>query len=144
MVKKAKKQAAVKHVLLAVAIALISVFFFVYAIQSYDLIHDPDLQESIALLFPWLELFAGVFLLLGLWTKAALIGTGAMACGFIIFVGQGITRKLPLVDCGCFGDLAHFPISVTFAIDWAILVCSILLYIKADQTKKMSLDKKLD
>ena len=34
---------------------------FVYAIQSYDLIHDPDLQESIALLFPWLELFAGVF-----------------------------------------------------------------------------------
>lgn len=117
---------------------------FIFAIQSYDIVPFPELEELIALVFPWIELFVGVFLLLGLWTKLSLIGTAAMACGFIFFVGQGMFRRLSLIDCGCFGDLAHFPIWVTFILDWVILLVSAFLIIKLDQVKLFSLDQKID
>lgn len=117
---------------------------FIYSLQSYEIIPNPDIEEAIALIFPWIELFLGIFLLLGLWTKLAVIGLGAIASGFIFFVGQGIIRGLSLSDCGCFGDLVHFPIWVTFLIDWVILGIAIVLYIWVDKTKSLSLDHKLD
>lgn len=113
---------------------------FIYALQSYEVIPTSDLEFLIATAFPWMELLVGVFLLLGLWTKISLKGTGLMACGFIMIVGQGLVRRLPLVDCGCFGDLMHFPIWVTFTIDWVILGLSILLFCNINKTKMLSLD----
>jgi len=117
---------------------------FIYALQSYELINNDFLLELIASTFPWLELLVGVFLLLGLWTDLCLLATGAMTCGFIGFVGQGILRKLPLIDCGCFGDLFHMPLWATFTLDWVILLFSVLLYVKLAKTKVLSLDSLLD
>ena len=117
---------------------------FIYALQSYELIYDVELQEAIAIVMPWMELFVGIFLVLGLWTKYALTAVIFMSCGFIFFVGQAMARNLPLTDCGCFGDLAHFPIWVTFLIDWGMLIFSGMLYWKIDLAKTWSLDQVFD
>ena len=116
---------------------------FVYALQSYQIIPFPELQIMIAHVFPWAELIIGVFLLLGLWTRIMLAATGLMACGFIFFVGQGIIRQLPLIDCGCFGDILHLPLWGTLVLDWVILLGSIWLYKNCGRTTALSLDHAL-
>lgn len=117
---------------------------FLYAIQSYEVIPVQALAEMIAIIFPWGELFVGVFLVVGLWTRWALIGSGAMACGFIAIVGQGMIRHLPLVDCGCFGDLFHLPLWGTFVLDWLILTVSCGLLRNLSRARALSLDSWLD
>jgi uncharacterized membrane protein YphA (DoxX/SURF4 family) len=117
---------------------------FIYTIQSYEVIYHFDLIELMALILPWGELFIGVFLLLGLWTKLALFGSGLLAGGFIILVGQAITRGLTSLDCGCLGDVFHWSLRVSFALEWTILMLSILLYLKIKETNQFSLDHKLD
>lgn len=117
---------------------------FIYTIQSYEVMYHFDLIELIALILPWTELFIGVFLFCGLWTRFALFGSGLLAGGFIILVGQAITRNLTLWDCGCLGDLFHWPLRVSFALEWTILVLSILLYLKIKEANQFSLDHKFD
>ncbi|MBF0533186.1 MAG: DoxX family membrane protein [Candidatus Omnitrophica bacterium] len=90
---------------------------FIYAIQGFEALHSPGLERLTAEVMPWIEFFVGLFLLLGLWTRIALIGVMAMGFTFALIVGQGIWRGLPLINCGCFGDLIHFPIFATFTID---------------------------
>ena len=72
---------------------------FLYVIQSYKVLPD-ILEEPAAHFFPWLELFFGLFVLLGLWLKSALIGVGVLLTTFIIVVGQAIGRQLPITECG--------------------------------------------
>ncbi len=117
---------------------------FIYAIESYQLIPFPIVVKLIAYTFPWVELFVGLFMLLGLWIRPALLMVAAVSSGFICFVGQAMLRQLPLVDCGCFGDLAHFPIWVTFALDWFLLLSAGLLYWKIEFTRALSLDLAFD
>ena len=59
-------------------------------------------------LVPWLELVAGLFLLAGLWTRAAatlILVLLAAFCGAIYSV---MVREIEITDCGCFGDLKGF------------------------------------
>ncbi len=100
---------------------------FMYVIQGYDMIRHAGLEFIISRVFPWLEYFLGGFLLLGLWTRASLVGIGAFSSVFIVAVGQAIIRKLPLAECGCFGDLVGMPLAVTLVIDIATLFFVILL-----------------
>lgn len=56
-------------------------------------------------LVPWLELVAGLFLLAGLWTRAA---ASLMLLLLAVFSGaiySVIAREIEVTDCGCFGDL---------------------------------------
>ena len=100
---------------------------FLYIIQEYDIIPSVTVAYAVAWLFPWLELFLGGFLLLGLWTRESLTSVGLFSAVFIVVVGQAIIRKLPLAECGCFGDLVGIPLEVTLVIDIVILSLAILL-----------------
>ena len=100
---------------------------FLYIVQEYDIIPNAAVENVVAWLFPWLEFFLGGFLLLGLWTKESLMSVGLFSAVFTIAVGQAIIRKLPLADCGCFGDLVNMPLSVTLMVDILILSLAILL-----------------
>jgi len=53
---------------------------------------------------PWLELTAGVLVLLGLWTRAAAVVLGALLIVFLVGIVSVLARGLD-VDCGCFGKL---------------------------------------
>ena len=54
-----------------------------------------------ALVLPWLELLAGVALLLGLWTRSSAALVGLLLVVFIAAISFNLYRK-NAIDCGCF------------------------------------------
>lgn len=113
---------------------------FLYVIQSYEFIPE-GLEVAVAKFFPWFELMVGLFLVLGLWIRVALVGALAMVLGFMTIVSQAMIRKLPIDECGCFGEMISFPLHVVFMIDTTLLCIIITLMIKGQQASKLSLDR---
>ena len=87
---------------------------FIYA--SYDKILDPAgfskniqnfhltpiaIENIIALVLPWLELFIGIFLIFGLFLDGTINITIALLIFFIIILSQAVFRGID-VHCGCF------------------------------------------
>jgi hypothetical protein len=56
-----------------------------------------------ALILPWVEFFAGLFLILGIRTKAAAIFIGALNIIFIVGLVNAIVHGYP-INCGCVGE----------------------------------------
>lgn len=56
---------------------------------------------------PWVEVVAGILLLLGVWARAAASVFALLLVAFIVLIGQALIRGLD-VECGCFGDLSPF------------------------------------
>lgn len=112
---------------------------FQYVIQAYELF--PEFAEAIiARAFPWLELITGIFLILGLWLRLALTGSGLMLTGFLTVVGQALIRRLPIDECGCFGELVALPLYGVFLMDATLLVFTILAFKNIAKTSRFSLD----
>ncbi len=59
-------------------------------------------------LVPWLELVAGLFLLAGLWTRAAATIILVLLGAFCAAIYSVMARQIEITDCGCFGDLKGF------------------------------------
>lgn len=74
---------------------------FAAAVRSYQMV-DPNLISSMAYTLPWLELFAGLLLALGVWVAEARGLIGAMLLVFIYANGVALARGLE-IDCGCTG-----------------------------------------
>ena len=55
----------------------------------------------LALVMPWMELIAGIALILGVWRRAAASLIGAMLVVFIVAIGINLSRG-HAVNCGCF------------------------------------------
>ena len=73
----------------------------ILAVDAYDALPQ-GLVTPVATILPWVEIGAGVLLLLGLFVRAAGIVTAALTVVFIAAMGQAKARGL-LIDCGCFG-----------------------------------------
>ncbi|MCA9399913.1 MAG: DoxX family membrane protein, partial [Candidatus Omnitrophica bacterium] len=84
---------------------------FQYIVETYDIFPDA-LEVVIARVVPWLELVFGIFCALGLWLTWSLRGIFCLFTGFIIILSQAIIRKLPIDECGCFGEGLSFPMPV--------------------------------
>lgn len=54
-----------------------------------------------ALWLPWLELFAGVLILLGIWSIEATVLVNLLYVAFLVALGQGLARGINF-ECGCF------------------------------------------
>ncbi len=63
----------------------------------------PQLINLAALALPPLEVFLGVLVILGIWTRQGLFGLGLLTAIFLFALAQALIRGLP-VDCGCFGS----------------------------------------
>ncbi len=85
--------------------------------KAVDLVHFHDqvdqykllphtLEAPFAYTLPFVEIFVGVYLAIGLLTRAAAIAGCALMVLFLIAQTQAWTRGLSL-DCGCFGSLTH-------------------------------------
>lgn len=61
-----------------------------------------SLQNVFALALPWVELVAGVALVLNLVPRAATLLLGGLLVVFMIAIGVALARGLD-IDCGCFG-----------------------------------------
>jgi putative oxidoreductase len=78
---------------------------FAQDIRNYRLVGQ-SLSFIVAIVLPWLEVLAGVFLIAGIWERgAALVITGLLVF-FIVLTLVTMARGLD-VDCGCFGSLSR-------------------------------------
>lgn len=76
---------------------------FAYAIESYKVLPS-SLCLWAAYTVPWIELYAGLLLAAGIFTRASVLFVGAMLVFFELLLGQAWLRGLPVTSCGCFGS----------------------------------------
>lgn len=116
---------------------------FLYVVQNFEII--PEWAEfGVAHGFPWIELFGGVFLSFGLWTRTVARVLWVACSGFILILSQALIRNLPIDSCGCFGEMIRMPLLGMLLLDAAIWVLFGLLALFESQAKRFSLDKRFD
>lgn len=76
---------------------------FGFAIEGYKVL-NAQLSLYAAYLTPWVELWAGLLLAAGVFTRASALFIGAMLAFFELLLGQAWLRHLPVTSCGCFGS----------------------------------------
>lgn len=73
---------------------------FARMVRNYELL-PMLLVNPTALMIPWLEMFTGILLILGIWRKSVLMILSVMLVVFIVAMSQALLRGLSL-DCGCY------------------------------------------
>ena len=73
---------------------------FAHMIYNYRIV-PAQLINLMALIMPWVELIAGLALIIGVWRRAALLLIAAMLLVFITAIGINLGRN-NAIDCGCF------------------------------------------
>lgn len=80
---------------------------FAVSVRNYSLL-PPEYSNIVALALPWIELVAGVLLIIGIQIKpASLLTTGMLAVFFgAILYAYSVGLD---IDCGCFGSATNSP-----------------------------------
>ena len=73
---------------------------FAHMIYNYRLVPG-SVVNALALLMPWVEILAGLALILGVWRREAAIICGLLILVFLVAIGVNLARG-HAVDCGCF------------------------------------------
>ncbi|HXG59471.1 MAG TPA: MauE/DoxX family redox-associated membrane protein, partial [Thermoanaerobaculia bacterium] len=73
---------------------------FAHMIYNYRLVPGP-LVNLMALVLPWIELLAGLGLVLGIWKETSRTIIAAMLVTFIVAIAVNLARG-NAIDCGCF------------------------------------------
>lgn len=115
---------------------------FLYVIQAYEMFPS-GMEKAAAFIAPWIELIAGLFLILGLWLEWSLKGALVLFACFIVIVGQALIRSLPLETCGCFGGWIHVSPKNIIVVDSLMLLIVFWLLRHPAQVKRFSLDQAL-
>ena len=92
-----------------------------YRLVPYELIN------LVAILLPWIEITSGLFVLAGIWLRAAALVITSLTVVFLVLIVSALARGLN-IECGCFGTVGGKHIGlVNLVIDSALLVLSALL-----------------
>jgi hypothetical protein len=89
---------------------------FSAVIEKYGILHG-DSAVFLSQGLPWVELLAGVFFVLGLWERASLWTLWVLNTGLIGMVSQALLRKLPVDECGCFGEVVSLSLPQILVLD---------------------------
>lgn len=99
---------------------------FAEAVANYRLVPH-DLINLVAILLPWIELVAGLFVIFGVWLVASTWLINLMTIIFIAAIGSAVWRGLS-IECGCFGTVGGRSVGMTaIAEDALLLLCGLLL-----------------
>tara|TARA_B100000029_G_scaffold198914_1_gene197252 strand:- start:11389 stop:11850 length:462 start_codon:yes stop_codon:yes gene_type:complete len=104
---------------------------FATNIQNYQLL-PYSFTNFFAIILPWLELYVGACLILGVFVDGAAFLSGSMMLMFIIAISQAIIRGLD-IDCGCFKQAGSTVGLDTLARDIIWLTMSILVWKRDDK-----------
>jgi len=63
-----------------------------------------ELVNLLAIVLPWIEVAAGLLLVLGIWKRASALTITVLMIVFLAAIGQALARGLD-VRCGCFGTV---------------------------------------
>jgi uncharacterized membrane protein YphA (DoxX/SURF4 family) len=95
---------------------------FARIIANYAIL--PDLLVTLpALVLPWLELFAGLLLVAGIWTRSAAALLSLLLLAFILALGVNALRGID-VSCGCFSTSAEIKENA-----WGLILRDLLILI---------------
>lgn len=100
---------------------------FSIVIENYRLIPD-DMTLTFATMMPWLELFSGLALVLGAFTRLASAAAGAMLASFIFALLSTKLRGIELPHCGCFGGDIHLTAWQAILLDSFLSACAWLSF----------------
>ena len=75
---------------------------FALSIATYDLL-PLYLINLMAVILPWIEVFVGVTLILGWWTRASALCIAGMMVMFIVALSLALAEGLEM-SCGCFAS----------------------------------------
>jgi uncharacterized membrane protein YphA (DoxX/SURF4 family) len=78
---------------------------FAQDIRNYRLVGQ-SLSFAAAVVLPWLEILAGLFLAAGIWKRGAALTITGLLVFFIVLTLVTMARGLD-VECGCFGSLSR-------------------------------------
>jgi len=115
----------------------------VNAVYEYGIlpIEPVNLAAAFGYALPFLELFAGIGILLGILTRLASLGGGLLGLSFSI--GEAIVLMQGRnINCGCFGGVIDTLVAQTFYLSLAIVILAILIF-TSPNAKFCSVDKKL-
>ena len=73
-----------------------------YQIVGPSKLLPPLLPNLLAVTLPWVELVAGVLLIVGVWRREAAGLSGVLLVVFILAVSSALLRGINLENCGCF------------------------------------------
>ena len=101
---------------------------FADIINNYRIL-PVQLVNPLAIFLPWLEFITGLLLIIGKWTKGALLIYSTFLVIFIIALTQALVRGLD-ISCGCFSVSPSSTSTVWLRIveDIIMLFCSVNLY----------------
>ena len=73
---------------------------FAHMIFNYRMVPG-GLVNAAALFLPWVELLAGLGLVLGIWRRSSSVLVGLLLLAFLFGIGLNLARDNPII-CGCF------------------------------------------
>jgi uncharacterized membrane protein YphA (DoxX/SURF4 family) len=89
---------------------------FAVDVSHYRLM-PPGLLNLVAILVPWIEFTTGMFVLAGIWLRAAALVITSLTGIFFCLIVSALARGLN-IECGCFGTLGGKHVGlVNLAID---------------------------
>jgi len=102
----AKLLPADTHTYLGYTVKTVGPQQFFFSIRAFEILPD-HLERLGTFAIPWTEALCGVFLILGLWTRAAAWILSFALAAFIAGILSALQRQLS-VSCGCFGSFKLF------------------------------------
>ena len=111
---------------------------FAAVISTYKIL-PADLITPISIAIPYLEMWIGLFLFFGLYTRHASLAATFLFSLFLIALSSVLLRGIDLVSCGCFGPEAISP-RYTILLDAVLLVLSVTLFRQTKIPPPYSLD----
>lgn len=110
---------------------------FISSILSYKVVGEKTAYYAASIL-PWAEVYIGVLLILGLFTKWITRAAFLLFCFFEILLLQAMARGLEVIDCGCFGAKHSNPIGVEFGLN---LIWIFFIFMAYKYSYRFSFDK---
>ena len=98
---------------------------FAAAIRKFHVL-PYDWSNLPAIVLPWIEALASLFLIFGPWRKGAAIWLGGLLLGFLGLFIWALALGLE-VDCGCFGKLGVYMSVLAGDVGWKSILRNLVL-----------------